>query len=202
MRTQAQKPKQKQPASMIETSDAALVSRSLNKDDRAFESLVQRYGPTIFKFIYRYFGEYDQSCDIMQQVFLQLYISLPRLDTKRPLKNWLYQVARNRCLDELRKKRPILLSDLENEENEEEKWMIDDIRDPRPSPEEIAEQHELQAYVLNAIEQLPPNFRSVVYLRYTSQLSFAEIGRKLGIPETTAKTHFHRARQYLRTYLN
>src|SRR5579864_3559744 len=74
-------------------SDELLVRQSLNKDERAFELLFQRYGPTLFKFIYRYFGYYDQSCYIMQQVFLQLYLSLPRLDTQRSLKNWLFQVA-------------------------------------------------------------------------------------------------------------
>jgi RNA polymerase sigma-70 factor (ECF subfamily) len=137
----------------------------------------------------------------MQQVFLQLYVSLPKLDTKRPLKNWLFQVARNRCLDELRKKRLIHLSELESEEDDEEKSALYMIRDPRPLPDELSEQHELQTYLLNAIKVLPPNFRSVVYLRYTSQMSFSEIGKKLGIPETTAKTHFHRARQLLRASL-
>jgi RNA polymerase sigma-70 factor (ECF subfamily) len=185
----------------IELTDAILVARSLNGDEGAFEMLFQRYRPTLFKFIYRYFGEYDQTCDILQQVFLQLYLSLPKLDTKRPLKNWLFQVARNRCLDELRKKRLIHLSELENEEDEEEKSALYLIRDPRPLPDDIAEQHEQQAFLLNAIQKLPPNFRSVVYLRYTSQLSFSEIGKKLGIPETTAKTHFHRARQLLRVSL-
>ena len=186
----------------IELTDAALVAQSLESDERAFEMLIQRYSPTLFKFIYRYFGEYDQSCDIMQQVFLQLYLSLPKLDTKRPLKNWLFQVARNRCLDELRRKRLIHLSELESEEDEEEKSALYLIRDPRPLPEDIAEHHEQQSFLLQAIEKLPPNFRSVVYLRYTSQLSFSEIGKKLGIPETTAKTHFHRARQLLRVSLN
>ncbi len=186
----------------IEISDEMLVSQSLEKDERAFEILFQRYGPTLFKFIYRYFGEYDQACDIMQQVFLQLYLSLPKLDTKRPLKNWLFQVARNRCLDELRRKRPIHLSDLGSEEEEEEKSVLALIRDPRPLPEDVAEQHEQQAHLLRAIEGLPPNFRSVVYLRYTAQLSFSEIGKKLGIPETTAKTHFHRARHLLQASLS
>lgn len=182
--------------------DDMLVSQSLKNDERAFELLFQRYNATIFKFIFRYFGDYDLSWDIMQQVFFQLYQSLPKLDTKRPLKNWLFQVARNRCLDELRKKHPIHLSELEAEDEDEEKSSLYLIRDPRPLPEEQTEQHEFQSYLLNAIQGLPPNFRSVVYLRYTGQLSFAEIGKQLGIPETTAKTHFHRAKQLLRASLS
>ena len=94
------------------------------------------------------------------------------------------------------------LSELESEEEEEEKSVLSLIRDPRPLPEEIAEQHEQQDHLLHAIQCLPPNFRSVVYLRYTAQLSFSEIGKKLGIPETTAKTHFHRARHLLQASLS
>jgi len=133
---------------------------------------------------------------------LQLYLSLSKLDTKRPLKNWLFQVARNRCLDELRKKRPCHLSELESDDDEGENSALYLMRDPRPLPEDVAEQRELQSLLLSTIQKLPPKFQSVVYLRYTSQLSFSEIGKKLGIPETTAKTHFHRARQMLRTSLS
>ncbi len=185
-----------------EITDAILVAQSLEKSERAFELLTQRYSQVLFNFVYRFFGDYDQSCDILQQVFLQLYLSLPKLDTKRPLKNWLFQVARNRCLDELRRKHPVHLSDLIGEDEEEEEKAISlYLRDPRLLPEEIAEQHELQGQLLDAIQQLPLNFRKVVYLRYTAQLSFSEIGKQLGIPETTAKTHFHRARHLLQASL-
>jgi RNA polymerase sigma factor (sigma-70 family) len=195
--------KRKQSESAVQDiSDDMLVSQSLKNDERAFELLFQRYSSTIFKFIFRYFGDYDLTWDVMQQVFFQLYQSLPKLDTKRPLKNWLFQVARNRCLDELRRKHPIHLSELESEEDEEEKPVLALISDPRPLPEEIVEQHEQQEQVMHAIEGLPPNFRSVVYLRYTAQLSFSEIGKRLGIPETTAKTHFHRARHLLQASLS
>ena len=186
----------------LEIPDETLVAQSLEKDERAFELLIQRYGRTLFKFIYRYFGDYDQSCDIMQQVFLQPYLSLPKLDAKRPLKNWLFQVARNRCLDELRRKHPIYLSDLESEEEEEEKSVLALIRDPRPRPGPTS-----RSSTSRKISCCMPSRACrrisdrVVYLRYTAQLSFSEIGKKLGIPETTAKTHFHRARHLLQASL-
>jgi RNA polymerase sigma-70 factor, ECF subfamily len=187
---------------VMANSDAELVWQSLDNNEQAFELLFQRYRPALFKFISRYFGDYDQSCDILQQVFLQLYLSLPRLDTRRPLKNWLFQVARNRCLDELRRKRPVRLSELESDDEDEEKSLLALIRDPGPLPDEIAEQREQQARLLRAIEALPAKFRPVVYLRYTRQFSFVEIGKQLGIPETTAKTHFHRARMLLQASLS
>jgi RNA polymerase sigma-70 factor (ECF subfamily) len=134
-------------------------------------------------------------------VFLQLYISLPNLRTGEPLKAWLFQVARNRCLDELRKKRAIHFSDLEASTDEDEVSPLAAMPDTSPLPEEVAERHDLQDCLQKAIEALPPKFRSVVLLRYASQLSFSEIGHVLNMPEATAKTYFQRAKPLLRSTL-
>jgi RNA polymerase sigma-70 factor (ECF subfamily) len=130
-----------------------------------------------------------------------LYISLPNLRTGEPLKAWLFQVARNRCLDELRKKRAIHFSDLESSTDEDDVSPLAAMPDTSPLPEEVAERHDLQECLQRAIEALPPKFRSVVLLRYASQLSFSEIGHVLNMPEATAKTYFQRAKPLLRTTL-
>ena len=145
--------------------------------------------------------DYDLACDILQQVFLQLYISLPTLNTDKPLKSWLFQVARNRCLDELRRKRVVRFSELDTYNEEDEGEILTFLPDPRPLPEELAERHDVRDRLLSAIQCLPPRFRSVVFLRYTRQLTFPEIGRTLGMPEATAKTYFSRAKPLLRASL-
>src|SRR5712692_2435306 len=188
-------------ASHFEISDSVLAQQSLAGDQRAFELLVQRYSTPLFNFIYHFLGEYDQACDILQQGFLQLYISLPTLRTGEPRKAWLFQVARNRCLDELRRKRAIHFSELEAVNDEEELSPLAAIPDMGPLPEELAEQSDLQACLQAAIQTLPIKFRSVVLLRYAGQLSFSEIGKALKMPEATAKTYFQRAKPLLRTAL-
>src|SRR5260370_28949084 len=81
--------------------DRVLAQHYLAGDQQAFEVLVNRYSGPLFTFIRRFLGgEYDAACDILQQVMLQLYLSLPKLHTGEPLKAWLYRVARNRCLDQ------------------------------------------------------------------------------------------------------
>ena len=182
-------------------SDGILAQRSLVDDQRAFETLVERYRPLLFNSICHMLGDYDQSCDILQQVLLQLYISLPTLKQGKSLRGWLLKVAHNRCLDELRRKRPIHFSTLESVEEEDEISLLASFRDPNPLPEEAAERHDLQVRVLKAIEGLPPHYRRVVLLRYASQKSFAEIGQALGIPAATAKTYFQRAKPLLRASL-
>jgi RNA polymerase sigma-70 factor (ECF subfamily) len=184
-----------------ELSDGLLALQCLNGNERAFEGLFKRYRPALFKFIFHMLHEYDLACDVLQHVFLQLYISLPTLETEKPLKSWLIQVARNRCLDELRRKRVVRFSELETSNEEGESDVLTFLPDPRPLPEEIVERLDVQDRLLGAIQCLPPKFRSVVFLRYSKQLTFPEIGKALGMPEATAKTYFSRAKPLLRASL-
>jgi len=185
--------------STVEVTDGMLVQQTLAGDQNAFAILVNRYSTPLFNFIRHCLGDYDLACDIAQQVFLQLYLSMPTLRTGEPLKAWLFQVARNRCLDELRRKRAIHFSELEVSNDEDDLSPLAIMPDTSPQPDEMAERHDLQHKLRQAIDALPPKFRSVVLLRYTSQLSFSEIGRVLNMPEATAKTYFQRARPLLRT---
>jgi RNA polymerase sigma-70 factor (ECF subfamily) len=178
--------------------DGTLVQQALAGNQSSFEVLVRRYNTQIFNFICHYLNDHDLACDISQQVFLQLYISMPTLRTSEPLKAWLFQVARNRCLDELRRKKVVHFSDLEASNEEDELSPLAILPDNSPLPEELAERSDLKQKLRAAIDTLPPKFRSVVLLRYTGQLSFSEIGKTLSMPEATAKTYFQRARPLLR----
>ena len=181
--------------------DGILAQKSLDGDERAFEALVEHYRPLLFNSIYQILGDYDQSCDILQQVFLQLYLSLPSLKQDKSLRGWLLKVARNRCLDELRRKHAMPFSTLETIEDEEEVSLLLSLSDPGPLPEEVAEQQDLRNELQRAIDDLPPRYRRVVLLRYAGQQSFVEIGEALHIPAATAKTHFQRAKVLLRAAL-
>src|SRR5260221_752927 len=178
--------------------DGVLAQRCLDGDRQAFEAMGKRYSGPLFTFIRRFVGEYDAACDILQQVMLQLYLSLPKLRTGEPLKAWLYQVARNRCLDESRRKRAMHFSELEKEIDEEEQSLVDTMQDLSPLPEEVVERREVQDILLQAISAFPPQIRALVLLRYAAQLSYAEIGRLLTMPEATAKTYFQRAKPLLK----
>src|SRR5437588_5997575 len=183
-----------------EMSDGALAQQALAGQQWAFEVLVHRYSTPLFSFIYHFLGDYDQACDILQQVFLQLYLSLATLRTGDPLKPWLFQVARNRCLDDIRqrqRRRNVHFSELEAPMDEEELPSLVTIPDSSPQPEELAERHDLQQRMHPAIQALPPKFRAVVFLRYAGQLSFSEIAEALNMPTATAKTYFQRAKPML-----
>ena len=70
---------------------------------------------------------------------------------------------------------------------------LDAIPDMSPTPEEQAELHDLQREIQHAIRALPHTYRPAVWLFYTGQLKYAEIGRILDMPDSIVKTHFNRA---------
>src|SRR6266566_1551527 len=146
----------------------------------------------------------EQAYDVLQHVFLKLYGSLPVLLTDVSLKGWLFQVARNRCVDELRmrhRRTEIPFSKLEWKYREEELSPIEAITDPEPLPEEAVERIELHCLLQQAMLSLPPKFRSIVHLHCFRQLSYSEIGRMLKMPESTVKTYFSRSLPLLRREL-
>lgn len=182
--------------------DGDLVEQARAGNQEAFEMLVERYRTPLYQFISRYFGDYDQRCDVLQQVLIQLYISLPNLQTNRSIQAWMFRVARNRCLDELRRKHVPNFSEMAWEGNEDEVLFAAGALMLAPSVEEHVEQHELQRLLIQVITDLPPKYRPIVWLRYTTLLNFGEIGRILHIPEATAKTYFQRAKARMRQSLS
>lgn len=187
-------------AQSAEVTDGVLVGQALAGDERPFEGLVRRYEASLAHCISRYLGDDEQAGDVLQHDWLQLYRSLPPLHTGVPLGPWLLRVARKGCLDELRKRhrrRVVCFSDLEGNTDMEEPAFLATLPDPHPLPEEIAEQHERQHALTQAMQALPPRLRADVLLRYAGQLSFVEIGQALKMPAMTAKASFYRARPKL-----
>jgi RNA polymerase sigma factor (sigma-70 family) len=186
---------------LSDLADDDLIQQAQIGDPGAFEILVERYSALLFLLISRIVRDEHLAHDVLQHVFLQLYRSLPILRPGGTLKAWLSQVARYRSIDELRRRRPILFSEIESFPDGGEDSYLTTLPDPDRQPEEQVELRELRRLLLEAIETLPLRYRAVVLLRYDTQLSYREIGRALSIPEATAKTYFYRARKQLRTLL-
>lgn len=185
--------------------DDLLVKQAVAGDQRSFEALVRKYERPLRGYIWNILKDEDLMADVLQHVFFQLSLSLPSLKTSSPLKAWLFRVSYHRCLDELRKqkrRRAIFFSQLEADASEEEPFFAEMIPDEQPTPEEILEWHDLRNQLLRALNVLSPLPRAIVSLRSFGELSFAEIGKRLNIPETTAKTYFHRSLPRLRAVMS
>ena len=175
--------------------DEELLRRFRSGDTVAFEELLDRYNRSIFNFTLRMLSNRDDAEDATQQTFIQAFESLPGTKPEVPLRPWLFQVARNKCIDLIRRRRTVPLSGVQRDDEEQVEI---DPPDVRPRPEEIYERAELQQILQGAIDELPIRTREVVVMRYVGELTFAEIGEALGMPENTAKTLFQRAKPQLR----
>jgi RNA polymerase sigma-70 factor (ECF subfamily) len=178
--------------------DEALAERVQRGDAAAFEELVERYHRPLYHFAYRLLGRAEDAEDATQDAFIQVYNALPSARLDMPLRPWVYRIARNRCLDMLKRKRPVAFSALVLDE---EDGGVFDVPGSDPLPDELAERADLQRVLSAAIDALAPAYREVVALRYAGDLQFGEIAAVLGMPENSVKTRFQRAKVALRDAL-
>ena len=162
-----------------------------------FDELVRRYSASIYAFALRMVGRPEDAEDLTQDVFVQLLRSLPSARADLPLRPWIYVIARNKCLDHLKRRRAAAFSEVADGVEGGEM----DVADAAPLPDELVERADVQQMLQRAIAGLPERYRAVVALRYATDLTFAEMGQVLGLPENTVKTHFQRAKALLRAAL-
>lgn len=181
------------PALSLEGQQVVAARR---RDPAAFEALVRRHQVSLYNFCLRMLGQAEDAADVAQETFVQLYSHLGRLDEREPIAPWLFRVARNRCIDVIRRRRTVPLGapDEAAEDSPEP-------ADVEPLPDELVERADLQRLLSRAIADLPPAYAEVVALRYAGDRSFAEIAAILGCDEGAARVRFHRAKALLRRQL-
>ena len=180
-------------------SDEFLAKQAAEGDGGAFEALLRRHSRQLYSFAYRLLGDREMAGDVVQDAFISLYTMLPHRNSELPIRSLIYRIARNRAIDLLRERKAVVFSDLP--EADEGDFILDGLADPAPLPQEIVERRDLQKLLSEAIAALPLRYRQVVALRYTTELTFAEIGEVLQAPENTVKTLFQRAKGMLREQL-
>src|SRR3712207_3779961 len=121
--------------------DEQLAASYLGGVDACFDELVRRYSAPIYAFILRTVGQPEDADDLTQDVFAQLLKSLPSARPELPLRPWIYVIARNKCLDHLKRKKALLFSALTSPATGEP--LEERIEDGEPLPEELAERADL-----------------------------------------------------------
>lgn len=179
----------------MEQNDADLVRQTLCGNTAAYNGLVQRYQRQVYNLAYRMLGNAEDAGDLVQDTFLRAYGALASFRQDASFLTWLYKIASNLCIDQLRsrKAKGALSLDVELEEGREPS------ADTRScSPEDTAVRGAVQDVVQRAILNLPEKYRAVVVMRHLHDMSVDEIARDLDLPTGTVKTHLFRAREMLR----
>jgi len=168
--------------------DEDLVRECRNGDERAFETLVDRYYGKIFNAAFRLVGRYEDAKDVTQNVFFKAYASLAQFDPRYKFYSWVYRIAVNESLN--------LLS---------REGRLEPLAGDRPSerrdPEQSLAGTELSRHVQEALMGLKTEYRVVIVLRHFMHCSYHEIADIAQIPEKTVKSRLFTARQMLRERL-
>jgi RNA polymerase sigma-70 factor, ECF subfamily len=170
--------------------DREIIRRIKNGETDAFSILVKRHHRCLLSFIYRFVGDEKIVEDIGQEVFLDVYKSLRDFDIERgtPFSAWLFILARNRCVSELRKR------------NGAATMPVDDMVDfdaEHKSAEELLVEHEQRHMMASSIERLAEPFRAPLKMSLQG-CSLKEIADARGLSPGTVKSRLGRARQKLR----
>lgn len=171
-------------------------------DLAAFETLVERYRQPIFSFIQRTLQNLDDSEDLAQQVFVQAWKASGRYRVAARFSTWLFTIARNLCLNELRRRgrHPTESLDAPRETQEGPVEREFPVTDAEPVTGEIL-LGELEARIEEALGDLPEVQRSALLLFREKDLSYDEIARILGVSISATKSLIHRARETLKRRL-
>jgi RNA polymerase sigma-70 factor, ECF subfamily len=179
--------------------DFKLIEAFRDGDEKAFEEIVRRYHRQVANIIYLTLGNREEVDDLSQEVFVRVFRSLDRFEYDSSLYSWIYRIAVNLCIDEIRKKKIRKLipleflteSKLEGEKKAKEfTTASDDVL-----------QKEKQLVIKGALARLSPIHRTVILLREYEDLSYEEIAKTLRISQQAVKSRIFRAREELRDLL-
>jgi RNA polymerase sigma-70 factor (ECF subfamily) len=182
--------------------DAALMLRVKKGDSAAFTTLVEKFKQPVMNLAYRSLRDLTEAEDLAQNVFVQVFKSAARYETTAKFSTWLFTIARNLCLNEIRRRsrHPAESLDAPHPEHEEQpKHQIEDRK--QTAPPETLLQHELASKVEEAIQALPENQRTALLLCRQDELSYEEIAKVLGCSVSATKSLIHRGRETLKERL-
>jgi RNA polymerase sigma-70 factor (ECF subfamily) len=192
-------------AARAEVTDEALMTRYQRGDLGAFATIVERHKTPLFNFVLRQIKTPPAAQDLLQEVFLRIIESASSFKHEAKFSTWAYTIARNLCVDHLRKAshRRHLSLDQQGGEQGDGAALGEQVADlaPRASTERSAVAREIQAKVVVAVEALPSEQREVFLLRQVANLSFQEIADITQTPENTVKSRMRYALERLQEAL-
>ena len=174
----------------LEQPDPDLLRRAQRGDERAFAQILRAYETPVFNYVYRIVGDRSLAEDLTQEVFLRVFQGLPKFSLRSKFTTWLFQVTKNRVLDELRasERRPRALV------------ALDDIAPLEVLDQPVERLEEIDA-LWRAVENLSTDLKMALLLRDVVGLSYTEIADALEVTLATVKWRIYKAREEVQVVL-
>lgn len=181
--------------------DREAVAAILDGDRERFAEIVERYQDRLVNFLARMLRNLDEAHDVAQEAFLKTYRALDTYDPSYRFSTWIFRIARNAAIDRLRRRRmqTVSLTRPDPEGGDDRHW---ELPGEDATPYEDARQQERRRTVLDAVAELPWEYRELIVLRHYAELAYREIAELKEMPLGTVKNKLYRARRMLEEQLD
>jgi RNA polymerase sigma-70 factor (ECF subfamily) len=188
--------------STVPDTDAALMLRVKQGDSSAFEELVEKYKQPVMNLVYRTLPDATEAEDLAQHVFLQVYKSAHRYEVSAKFTTWLFTIARNLCLNEIRRRSRHPADSLDETYADNDEQPIRQVEDAKTfSPPDTMLQGELESKIEEALAELPEKQRTAILMCRGDELSYEDMAKILECSVSATKSLIHRGRETLKQKL-
>ena len=182
-------------------SDIELMLRAKTGDDSAFTELMRRHYKGVVNYVYRFTNDRANSEDLAQEVFLRVYRSVKRYNPQAKFSTWLYKIATNLCITEVKSRNKNQTVSLD--EMQENTGDLGDSKSEDPS--DLTLRREIGTAIFEALKSLSERERVAIILCKYEDLPYEEVAEVIGCTIGAVKTYVHRGRmkliEKLKTYL-
>lgn len=169
-----------------------LVLEVLKGNIDSFNILVNKYEFIILKFVYNTIKDREAAEDITQEVFITVYNKLYTFKKEYKFSNWLFQIARNKCIDYVRKYKRVYEANVED---------VHELASNEISPEQNAEYKEVKKLVEDFINTLNDIDKQIIILRYSNErVTFLDISEILNMSESAVKRRYYKTREKFKDF--
>ena len=184
----------------MEKTDDELILEYRAGTEESFKILVERYAQPLYGFAYRMTGKQELSEDIVQETFVKVWKKIGQYNAgSNTFKPWIFTIARNTIIDQLRKKKMPTISDFDSKDGYN--FLTETISDPDTLPATLIAKAEQKNMIDESMQSLSAEDREILTLHYQEELTFETIGKILKKPLNTVKSRHRRALAKLKKQL-
>jgi RNA polymerase sigma-70 factor (ECF subfamily) len=182
----------------VKHTDEELMAQLCEGNREALADLVLRYQNDIFRFCLHYLREVERAKDLAQETFIRVYVARARFDGNRKFRPWVLCIARNLCLNDLKRKKTVVMESLEEYASTARSESGEVFRDAADSPDQHMMAAERRELLDRALATLDDESREIVVLRFFQRMQARDIAEIVDSTEGAVRTRLHRILKSLR----
>lgn len=177
--------------------DIEIIHNVINGDINAFETIIKRYDSLLYKIARGYRYSHEDSQDLMQETYINIYKNLTKFENRSSFKTWITRIILNLCYQ--KKRKPSFINEEMTLSNISDK--SEALKAFSQTVEKITENKELGKILEDAVHEIPETYRMVFILREVNGMSIAETASSLSLTESNVKVRLNRAKAMLKNQI-